>query len=388
MDKAIFELAEKLHHPSDIGTKLDAVEKAVKEEYEEHEDTFKRKLILGYEHIDEINRGIEDLSKQFSEFKIVESKSVEILRSFTSLVRDYKTVKTMCKAHQRFVKVKEFVESLQTVDEECECEDIGEYHDLIYSKEEFMYELMMYNDGISSENFARVQHAVSTIQRQAVDFKTVLVEMVSDLRDCKDQEEKLNRIVEREEKRDELSRLAQEGEKGQDPELQALTMMYPQYLTRKPKELKKSLISAIHGAIESKFTEIDTTKAFVGSLSFVLEDLEFINKNVRLEIFTFDDALKTYHHNLKRLIDQTIERLDAGEILSIIEYKMDYYNKIEASYGRVSEALGPSLIKNESELLEKYAATAAAKLQEWIENIAATEVEKFAAREGGIARDE
>ena len=46
-----------------------------------------------YGHTEEISNGIESIIKQFAEFKVVYRQYVEILGSFTFLVKDFKTVK-------------------------------------------------------------------------------------------------------------------------------------------------------------------------------------------------------------------------------------------------------------------------------------------------------
>ena len=52
-----------------------------------------------------------------------------------------------------------------------------------------------------------------------------------------------------------------------------------------------------------------------------------------------------YNKNLKILIDQTVHNFDAGEILVLIEFKTEYYNRI-AKYDCIGEIIGPRLIEN------------------------------------------
>ncbi|KAI4291318.1 exocyst complex component 3 [Pancytospora philotis] len=388
MEKAIFELSEKLRHPSDIGTKLAVVEKTAKSDYEHHEEKFREKMAQGYGEIEAVRSKIARLSAVFQQFWSDETSAVEILRNFKALIRNYESVKTVCKTHQRFLKIKGFLESLQSAEESCAAEDVLEYHKAVYAKEEFMCELVLYNDGLSQENYARVQRAIGAITKTSAEFTTVLVELASDIRANQESLRHLNEIVSREEARDELTRQANEGDEGKDPELQEIARMYPQYVMRKPKELRRKIVAVIRDAIRGKFAEIDTSQAYVGKLDFVLEDIAFVHGMEQLDFFGLDEAIEEYHTSLKRLIDSTLERLDAGEILALIEYKTNYYNTIEARYGRVAEALGPRLVDNEEELLEIYARTASSKLGSWIENITTAEIEKFQTRDGELSKDE
>ncbi|ORD94101.1 hypothetical protein HERIO_2639 [Hepatospora eriocheir] len=59
----------------------------------------------------------------------------------------------------------------------------------------------------------------------------------------------INEIVDQEEKRDELTRMAIEGDKGKDPVLTQVAKMYPRYITRNVKNLKIKLIKVIKSSI-------------------------------------------------------------------------------------------------------------------------------------------
>lgn len=389
MDKAIFELSEKLRHPSDIRTKLRSIEEDTREKYEAHETKFKTKLMSGYSRISRMSDHIGDLNKKLSDFNISKNKSTALLKDFTILIKDYRTVKTICEAHQNFNKIKDFMENLKNIDSNVKDDDIETYHTNVFEKEEFACELELYNYDLEKDDFSRVELSINKIKKISLEFTIILVEIISEFIENHEILKKINKIILKEETRDQLTKKAHVGEKGKDPELHQISKMYPKYITRQPKGLRLKLVNALRSAIREKFSTINTEEVFINRLGFVLSDLNCIYRNIDLDFFSFDDFLNEYHRNLKDLIDKTVNRLDAGEILSLIEFKTEYYNTIEARYNKVGEALGGGrLLENESELLEKYSRTASSKLKSWIENITAIELEKFHSRDVELSRDE
>ncbi|KAI5148316.1 exocyst complex component 3 [Enteropsectra breve] len=388
MDKAVFELSDKLRHPSDMGTKLDSIEAQTKEAYEMHESKYKSELILGYSRIRNISKKIEEINTTTEQFNIKKSNNVVLLKGFTDLIKDYRTVREVCKAHQHFAKIKKFIDQLKSIDETCENDDLEVYHRAIYEKEEFMCELDVYNYELDKEDFARIEHAINRIKKDSLEFTTLLLQIVGDFIANSEALEKVNTIIEIEEKRDSLTAKAREGEKKKDIELEHIAEMYPRYITRSCKNLKTKVIGAIKSSIESKFNQINTDAAFINQLDFVLDDLDKIHKNVKLACFTFDDFLKAYYVNLKKVLDENICNFDAGEILALIEFKTNFYNVIESKYNKVGESLGPRLIESEAKLLEKYSAVASQKLKEWIENITTSEIDKYSNRDSELVVDE
>lgn len=388
LDRAVFELSEKLRHPSDIRTKLTAILESTKEEYEAHAAQFKSKLLSGYSRMSRMQSRIGELGTGLESFNENKDRGMALLRDFTVLIKDYKTIKTLCNAHQNFLKIKSFVDNLKEAEYGCKDEDLEKYHGKLYDKEEFCCELEQFNYDLEQDDFSRIETIINTIKRMSFEFTALLVELVSDFTENAELFEKIGRILEMEEKRDEITRKAREGENGDDVELKQYAKMYPRYILRKPKNLRDRIIKTLRSAIQGKFSAIDASEMYINQLGFIESDLEKIHQNIHFDFFDFNSFLLEYHRNLKDLIDQTLDRLDAGEILALIEFKTEYYNNIEARYNKVAEALGKPLLENESVLLEKYSLTASEKLGTWIENITASELEKFSTRDPGIGRDE
>jgi exocyst complex component 3 len=386
MDKAVFELSEKLRHPSDLRAKLESIELSSKDSYEIHEHSFNKKLNGSYSKINKISEDIANLSINIDSFNSTQKNSVDILKDFSFLIKDYKVVKEICRAHQNFAKIKLFLDSLNNIDEDCRDEDIEKYHNNIFEKEEFMCELQQFNYDLSKDDIAYIDSCINSIKRNALCMNALLMEIADDYMPNAEIFDKINRIVEKEEKRDMLTIQSQEGEKNLDPMMAEITKMYPRYLTREVKGLKKKLIKVLKSSIANKFKQHG--RLVISNLDFVISDLEYIFDKIKIEFFDFNCFLKEYHKNLKRCIDENVDQFDAGEILALIEFKSTYYNTIEAKFNKVSESLGPKLIASESELLEKYSKTASAKLKEWIDNIATMEIDKFNSRDQELNFDE
>lgn len=388
MDKAILELSDKLRHPSDINTKLESIQKNSRESSELYDRNFNSKLSTCYDVINDISEGIANLNIEITDFKETKKKNFSILKDFAYLIKDYKTVKLICHAHQSFIKIKQFIENMKTIEDDCKDEDIETYHNNIYSKEEFMCELELYNYNLSAEEFSRIDSFINSIKRQSLEFTTLILELIEDFMTNHEHLSVISEIIEKEEKRDLLTTKAQEGDRNKDPELHEISKMYPRYLTRICKKLEYKAKVVLKATIKQKFKALEEKHLIINKLGFVLDDLDFIYKKINLGFFSFNDFLIEYHNNLKNLIERNIETLDAGEILALVEFKTDYYNTIEAKYNKVAESLGPKIVENESDLLEKYSITASAKLKEWIDNIAQMEVEKFQTRDSELNRDE
>lgn len=341
-----------------------------------------------YSSIVNVSKRIYALEKHLKDFVGNKDRNVRVLKDFFSLVKDYRSVKMICLAHSNLCKVIEFSDRLKGIEDPVVTEDIIAYHTKVYDAEDFGCQLDMYNSDISHDDYIEVSKALNTIEKNSLDFTAKILEICEEFIENHEVMNKVVQIVEKEESRDDLTRKVQEGENSEDPVLRELHKMYRMYTSRKPKMLKDKVIKSIEVSVKSKFDKLRDEEIFVNKMDFVLNDLSFIKENIRLSFYPFDDILILYHNNLKLFLDENTERLDAGEILAIIEYVGNYYNTIESRFNKIADALGRGLLSNETELLEKYTRTAQDKLKEWIMNINRIEIEKFYARNEDLSRDE
>ncbi|UYI26237.1 exocyst complex subunit Sec6 [Encephalitozoon cuniculi] len=388
MDKALTQLSETLRHPSDLQTKLDSIERSTKEAYEHHDGNLSAMISKCYSNILNISKRIYGLEEHLKNFVEGKDRNVRVLKGFFSLVKDYRSVKMMCLAHSNLCKVIEFSDRLNDIGGTVETEDIIAYHTKVYDAEDFGCQLDMYNTDISHDDYVQVNKALNTIEKNSLDFTAKVLEISEEFIENHEAMDKIVQIVEKEEARDELTRKVQEGEKSDNPVLKEFYRMYRMYATRKTKKLKDKVIKSIEVSVKGKFDRLRNEEIFVNRMDFVLKDLSFIRENISLSFYSFDNILTLYHNNLKLFLDENTERLDAGEILAIIEYVGNYYNTIESKFNKIADALGGRLLSNETELLEKYTKTAQEKLKEWVMNITRIEVEKFYARNEELSRDE
>ncbi|OQS55025.1 sec6 [Ecytonucleospora hepatopenaei] len=386
MTKALFDLSEVLRHPSDIHTKLENLEKECKNKYEVFQKKFNGKMSQTYAKVKKTNTQYLLLNEKVATFNDFKNKNIALLNDFTFLIKNYKMVKTVCLAHQRFIKIKEFYNNFQSNDELPDKDDLEKYHGYIFRKEEFLCELEQYNIEMPGEDINKIEDVIQEIKKDSINFTLFFLEIVKDYKNNFELIPTINKIVEKEENRDILTIKATEGENGKDLVLFQISKMYPKYITRKPKNLKEKTIQILEGSIKEKF--LVSKEDFILHLDVVLDELDFFNEKIELYFFTFAQILDCYHKNLKTAIKKHIDLMDAGEILKLIEFKTNYYAAIETKYNKIAESLGERLIDNENELLEKYAHTAANKLNSWIETITKTEIEKFNTRDGELNKDE
>lgn len=380
MNKAVFELSERLRHASDIGAKLDAIEQETKEEHEREEASFKKKLLGGYHAISTVGVQIEDLKTALNDFKTAETRAASVLHSATGLVRDHAAVRAVVSAHERFATVRWFIENLQAAEEDVPRGELETFHNTVYAKEEFLCELERFKGyKMSPTDRTKVTAVTAAITRLSSECTAVLVEIADDVLGNIAEIPALNRIVAREEARDALTKQVQSDS--------VYAALHPRYINRRPKGLQAALIGALRSSISARFSAIDTGAGFVGRLDFVLEELGNIRSKVLLDFFDFDSFLAVYHTSLVSLVVGALNRLDPGEILALIEFKSRYHKKIADDFERVPDALTPPLIPDETSLLDRYAAAAVSRLGIWIDNITAAEIEKFTTRDGGLTRD-
>ncbi|KAG5858657.1 exocyst complex subunit SEC6 [Encephalitozoon hellem] len=388
MDKALGQLSETLRHPSDLQTKLESVERSTREAYENHDQNLTEMISKCYSSILNISKRIYGLEEHLKDFVESKDRNVRVLKDFFSLVKDYRSVKMVCLAHSNLCKVIEFSDRLKGIEDSVVSEDIVAYHTKVYDAEDFGCQLDMYNSDISHDDYIEINKALNTIEKNSLDFTARLLEICEEFIENHEAMSKVVQIVEKEESRDDLTRKVQEGEKSDDPVLKELHRMYRMYASRKPKMLKDKVIKSIEVSVKNKFDKLRDEEIFVNKMDFVLNDLAFIKENIGFSFYSFDNILMLYHDNLRLFLDENTERLDAGEILAIVEYVGNYYDTIESKFNKIADALGKRLLSNETELLEKYTKTAQDKLKEWIMNINRIEVEKFYARNEELSRDE
>ncbi|KAK6090823.1 hypothetical protein P3W45_000068 [Vairimorpha bombi] len=387
-EKALKELSEKIKYPSDLHNKIENIQTNIKDLYFYNENLLSNKMLTYHSLLEDIYNDITKIESMYKEFLENKDKSLKILSDFLVLIKNYKTVKAICMAHTNLLKVKCFTDKLNTVYDPVFNEDIEIYHSKIYELEDFMYDLEFYNRDISREDHIEVSKAISHIKKEILDFNCKILEISEGFIEFYELFNTLILIVEKEEKRDEITDLAKRGEHSSDPIPREMYRLYKKFVIRNCKNLKDKVINSIRGSIRNKFHRLAEDEVFVKKLYFVIDDLKQVRDNIDLPFFTFDDFLKEYHANLKILLDQRSADLDAGEILAVIEFVTDYYENIESNFKKIADSLGDRLLENEEQLLDKYTETAEKKLKEWITNITRIEVSKFYLRNEEISKDE
>lgn len=249
VEKVIMDLSEVLRQPSDIDSKLEMLEAEAKDNYEIHQNKFNTKISNAYSQIKNLNNNFDKLKLNLKLFENKKNQNIQILEDFSALIKDYKTISSICVAHQRFFKIKNFIEKLNNINDDLTDDDLLVYHNRVYQDEEFACELQQYNYELLPDDLSRVENAKEIIQKKSLEFTLILMELIKDFINNYKSISHINEIVDQEEKRDELTRMAIEGDKGKDPVLTQVAKMYPRYITRNVKNLKIKLIKVIKSSI-------------------------------------------------------------------------------------------------------------------------------------------
>lgn len=388
MDRTIFELSEKLKHPSDIDNRIESIMNQCRELNEKQEAKINALYLSELDGLKSISKKIESIKKSMDGFRSLKAEGLGIIQNSECPLQDYNTVRTIALAHENFGLTRRFVENLQSAEDPIEKgDDLERYHRIVYNKEEFMYELQHYNYGLSKDDFKTVEQKINQLKKAGYEFVAFMLRIMGDFIDFRDAFGVINRIVQIEEQRDFLTAKAKEGESSEDPVAKQYYLQYIKYAQRDTKDLRRKIVSAIRASIRDKFETLKKDEEFIVKLGFVFEDLGHL-RNTSLEFFNFNDFVAYYHKCLKEFIDMKIQSMEPEDILGIVEFKTSYYEKMEAEFNKIAETLGERLIENESVLLEKYSIAASSKLKTWIENITSSEIERFKSRDQDINRDE
>lgn len=387
MEKAIFELNEKLKHPSDVEYKLDSIlnrfrNQNVKQLEKKHSDylfetnTIKTSMSSLLEIKNKIN--------QLDEYK---KQAEKILKSNKYSINEYKIIKQIVLAHRNFTRTKDFLQKLNNEDENFNEDDIEEYANKIYENDEFLCDLRLYGYDLNPEDTKIVARKINQIKKTSLEFTGILLQIAVESNENTDIFDKINKIIRKEEKRDSIVRTVKQSESSNDPIAKQYYIENTRYINFEPKNLQNRFINGIKGGIKSKFEKIKNEKDFLAKLGFIFDDLR-IYKDKNLEFFTFDQFLSEYHSALLKFLNMKLNNIEPEHLLGIIEFKSSYYKTIKDEYSRIPESLGPKLIENESELLKKYSEIASLKLKTWIDQISKIEIERFIARDKDLDRDE
>ncbi|WUR02345.1 exocyst complex component (SEC6) [Vairimorpha necatrix] len=389
MEKRVFdELSDKIKYPGDLQSKIESISANVKDLFFYNQNLLSNKMLTSHTLLRDIEKEIENIEITYKEFLSNKDRKLKILNDFLVLIKDYKTVKMVCQAHSNLLKVKMFTEKMATIYESVFDENLEIYHSKIFDLEDFMYELEYFNKDLARDDYIEVVKAISHIKKEILDFNCKILELGEDFIENWEILPKVCEIIKKEEKRDEITNLVKEGEHSSDLIPREMYKSYKKFLKRTNKNLQERLKNSIKSSIRNKFNKLEEESQFVKKLYFVIEDLRNIQEKIDLHFFNFDEFLKEYHLNLKRLLDSRSNDLDAGEILAVIEFVTDYYENVESTFKKIADSLGDKLLENEDELLERYSKTAEQKLKEWISNITKLEINKFYLRNEEISRDE
>lgn len=387
MDKAVFELNDKLKYPSDVESKLDSI---LSKYRSFNEESVERNHFIYHNEIEGIKDTILRLRKAkelISEIKKSKSEIFSILESNEYSFSEFQEIQEIAIAHQNFEKTKYFVDMIKEPELNFEDMSLVECAKSVYLQEEFACEAKSYKSDLTPEEARLIDLKLNQIKKTSLNFTSTLLQIIENYVENTKEFNNIENIIETEAERDDIINKVKQGLKSEDPVLKQFYFEYPRYIYSEPKNLKFKIINVLKSAISNKFERLRGERDFLLKLEFICNDLRILNDK-HFSFFNFMEFLKYYHHYFKEFIDEKLQNILPEEILGIVELKSLYYKTIESEFGVVPEAIGPKLIENENALLQKFTELACEKLKEWIDNISEIEIEKFISRDADMNRDE
>lgn len=388
MEKAIFELNDKLKHPSDVENKLDSILDRYRSKNNKEVDNLHSACNTYIHGIKDTFTTLKDIKEVMLQLKAHKEDCTKILSGSKYILNEYKTIKEISIAHENFCKIQRFIENLNKTDEDLDDKDIEEQARIVFENDEFACDLKQYNYEMSSEESIIVERKLNSIKKASVEFTSCVMHIFSDYVQNIHIFQKMNQIIDKEEERDNIIRKVKEGENSDDPVKRQYFISYSKYINSEPKDLKKKVVNVIKSSIKAKFNAARDKRDVFENLSFIFDDLNELCTGNTISFFSFEDFCIEYHSSLKWFIENKLRNIEPEDILGIIEFKAYYYDRFQKDFKKIPESLGPRLIENEGELLTKYSNIASSKLKTWIDNISMIEIQKFTSRDPEINRDE
>lgn len=387
MEKAIFELNEKLKHPSDIEHKTDSILARCRSENTKQLEKKRTSYLSETNTIKNSLASLKDIQEAIGGLCERKKECEKMLHSSRYAINEYRTIKQIAFAHQNFSRAKSFLEKINSEDEDINDEDLEKHAGIVYEKDEFACDLRQYSYDLSNDETKVVNRKIDQVKRLSLEFTSVMLQIATEFSNNVGLSGKIDRIIMREEKRDAVVKKVKEGETSEDPVVKQYYLEHTRYINFEPKNLQDRFVSSLKSGIKSKFEKLKNEKDFLAKLGFIFDDLRKVREG-SLSFFTFDDFICEYHSALKRFFDQKLSDMEPENILGLIEFKSYYYATIQHEFSRIPESIGPKLIESESELLQKYSEVASSRLKGWIDNISTIEIQKFMSRDPEISKDE
>ncbi|EQB60612.1 exocyst complex subunit sec6 [Vairimorpha apis BRL 01] len=165
-EKALKEISEKIKHPSDLINKIKSIQNENNELFYYNESCLSSKILKFQTLFKQIVEDITKMEEMYSNFLKDKNKTVKILNDFLILIKNYKTVKTICIAHSNLLKVQLFTEKLNSIYDSVQNDDIEIYHSKVFDLEDFMFDLEFYNHDLNREDSIEVSKSINHIKKK------------------------------------------------------------------------------------------------------------------------------------------------------------------------------------------------------------------------------
>ncbi|KAJ3190257.1 SNARE-binding exocyst subunit S6 [Gaertneriomyces sp. JEL0708] len=405
-ETAIFRIADVLRHPDDLTNKLAYVRKRFALERASIEAQLKTAV---ESQLDDAQRGLDTLvhSKQETARIRENLSNVDQLCAGTqNTVRNYARIKKISRTHQNFVATKAMVEQFQQLNDQVarirsllreDAKDLlGPAHNLLLVHYKLQQLEMFRNSTLAKARrsptdvqntlynyFNKVDQFESEFENYLFAIARNTVELVKN--GHASAVVRMIKVIETEEKADELASLQEVGTESADPD--SPDAVRP----RSIKSYRIKFFDTLRGVIVEEIQGVyskhkDNLSGLLSHFDAVIDDLIIVHDELipkfpkRYNIFHF--YVLEYHRAIyDTLVKVTATPMDAGSILTLLAWVREYYESMSSRLDVSEDILEPRLLDGREESLQKeYIKLVRGKLAEWLSNILRTETVDFLER--------
>ena len=417
---AIALLSKQLKFPEDLHTKMPLLKKRYASELSSLSAQLASQIQLS---VSNVHSGMDVLVESERKIDLIRENlgHVEQLsREASNLIDNFEYINQISRCNQNFSKTRQVLEKFQDLDGELErvkelldqddredeipsCDNVLLVHYYLWKLEDFRCRIMAQMQDSTSDIILVLQRYFQKLDVLADRFNVMIWRIVARLdwyamNGQGDVVVKIAKIIEKEEKEDELALEVQQGVKSDKEAARQAALFNSFRLQRERKNYRSKLFDTLNNSIITKFRtqvkeSINEISECLDKMNFFVQDLDMIKEIYEPRFppkYRILDYLVTqYHRNIYDILNSIITKdIGPSDILQIIGWVKEYYEIMAERFAVESDLLEPPLLdKKEPMLIQEYMTMSKQKLNEWIGNLMQAEEKKFVNREGAPETD-
>ncbi len=207
MEKALFDLNEKLKYPSDIQNKIDSILERLRNENEKQNERESYIFSEEMENVKKIQSNLLKIKNKQEDLKSLKNLIFQILKSNEFAFNQFKSISEIAQAHQNFIKTKEFYNFLKEENSQVNVNDDEENslldnYWLVFKYEEMAGEIEKYQSDLSPEESKIVNLKLNFVKKLSLKFITGIFNILENFTKNTNEFGNIEKIFENEEQRD------------------------------------------------------------------------------------------------------------------------------------------------------------------------------------------